>query len=75
MAAVSTDRRSWAQAHADLSGRRLVSEMLARYELAWALADVAVSRDLLRDSHARTEDTAWSWGALVETVEELASQP
>lgn len=54
------------------SGRALSRDLLARYDLAWSLADLAVFVDLLRKTPDTTADTAWSWDALRGTLEDLA---
>jgi hypothetical protein len=53
------------------SGRRLDRGLVARYRLAWALADLADFLPLLRDTAVETSDTAWSWDAFRGTLEEL----
>lgn len=57
------------------SGRPLHSELLARYRLAWSLADIAIFVELLRYATDRTADTAWSWDAIQATLDDLATLP
>lgn len=59
-------------AYATLTGRRLQPELLARYDLAWSLADIADFVETLRGAPEKTEDTGWSWDALEVTVNDLA---
>jgi hypothetical protein len=55
------------------SGRRLDRGLLTRYRWAWSLTDVALFVDLLRHTRDETADTAWSWDALVGTLEDLSA--
>jgi spectinomycin phosphotransferase len=61
-------------AYATFAGRRLQPELLARYDLAWSLADVADFVETLRGAPEKTEDTGWSWDALEGTVNDLAGR-
>jgi spectinomycin phosphotransferase len=70
------DARSGNGAAADYAarcGRHPDPGLLSRYRLAWALTDVALFVDLLRNTSAETDDTAWSWDALSGTLEDLSA--
>lgn len=70
------DARTGGQASADYtarSGRPLNPELLTRYHLAWSLVDLAEFVELLRFTPDQTEDTVWSWDALLSTLEDLAA--
>jgi spectinomycin phosphotransferase len=71
------DARTDGQASAEYtarSGRTLDPLLLARYDIAWSLADLAVFVELLRFTPDTTADTAWSWEALQSTLDELAAR-
>lgn len=53
------------------AGRSLVPELLERYRVAWALADIAAFVEFLRHVPGETADTSWSWDALKGTLTEL----
>lgn len=55
------------------SGRALRPELLARYELAWALADVVNFLKRLRHATEESADTSWSWRALQDTCIDLTT--
>lgn len=57
------------------TGRPLAPELLERYAIAWALADIAAFVDLLGHAAEENADTSWSWDALVGTLDELAVVP
>jgi spectinomycin phosphotransferase/16S rRNA (guanine(1405)-N(7))-methyltransferase len=57
--------------YAGLTGCALLPELLRAYEIAWALADLEAFITSLRGTLICTEDTAWSWNALEDTVREL----
>lgn len=57
------------------SGRPLNPELLARYNLAWSLADLAEFVELLRFTPDKTADTEWSWDALLSTLDDLSKLP
>jgi Phosphotransferase enzyme family len=65
-----TDGRASAE-YAARSGRPLDLALLARYRLAWSLADLAVFVELLRYAPGETADTAWSWEAFEATLTDL----
>lgn len=68
------DARSGGAASAEYAaatGRRLLPELMERYALAWALADVADFVDTLASAATRTEDTDWAWEALLGTLRDL----
>lgn len=70
------DARTGGEASAEYavrSGRSLDAGLLARYRLAWSLADLAVYVELLRHIPDETADTAWSWDAFRWTLEDLAA--
>ncbi len=70
------DARTGGRASADYaarSGRPLRPALLARYHLAWSLADLAEYVALLRFTPDQTADTAWSWDALISTLDDLAA--
>jgi hypothetical protein len=60
-------------AYEDAAGRSLDRGLLDRYRIAWSLADVAAFVTLLRGTSDATEDTAWSWDALRETLAGLGA--
>lgn len=60
-----------AAAYSALTGHTLSPQLLEWYRLRWALVDVALFVELLRDADVETADTTWSWPALQETVTDL----
>lgn len=70
--ATRTSRPAGAE-YAARGGRTLRPELLVRYELAWALADLADFVTLLRTAADRDADTEWSWEAFRDTVADLPS--
>lgn len=60
-----------AAAYSALTGQPLSPQLLEWYRLRWALVDVALFVELLRDAEVETADTTWSWPALQDIVADL----
>lgn len=67
MVAERTNGRGLADYEA-ASGRTIDPDLIERYRLAWALADLADYAVTLRDAGKETDDTAWMWDAFTATI-------
>lgn len=62
-------------AYSARTGTPVDGGLLARYELAWALADLGSFLSQLRRTTEETSDTCWQWEAFHGTLLDLAQSP
>ncbi|MFD4237060.1 phosphotransferase family protein [Streptomyces sp. NPDC058542] len=69
---LATDAPEDLSRYAELTGHRPDPELLAYYELRWALDDMAAALDIFGTRHPDTADTRQAWEGLVGAVTALA---
>ncbi|WDG31038.1 phosphotransferase [Streptomyces sp. CA-278952] len=65
---LATDAPEDLSRYAELTGHRPDPELLAYYELRWALDDMAAALDIFGARHPDTADTRQAWEGLVDAV-------
>ncbi|MGW7091348.1 phosphotransferase [Streptomyces sp. NPDC054874] len=68
---LATDAPEDLSRYAELTGHRPDPELLAYYELRWALDDMAAALDIFGTRHPDTADTRQAWEGLVDAVTAL----
>ncbi|MFJ9887690.1 phosphotransferase family protein [Streptomyces sp. NPDC091287] len=71
---LATDAPEDLSRYAELTGHRPDPELLAYYELRWALDDMAAALDIFGTRHPDTADTRQAWEGLVDAVTALAEK-
>ncbi|MFH9299092.1 phosphotransferase [Streptomyces sp. NPDC017520] len=71
---LATDAPEDLSRYAELTGHRPDPELLAYYELRWALDDMAAALDMFGTRHPDTADTRQAWEGLVDAVAELVEK-
>lgn len=71
---LATDASEDLSRYAELTGHHPDPELLAYYELRWALDDMASALDIFGTRHPDTADTRQAWEGLVDAVTALANR-
>ncbi|MEU4178375.1 phosphotransferase [Streptomyces sp. NPDC026589] len=71
---LATDAPEDLSRYAELTGHRPDPELLAYYELRWALDDMAAALDVFGTRHPDTADTRQAWEGLVDAVTALTNR-